>query len=206
MVPSCCNTQQAHFCGQSQAAILPAAQDPGHVLIHFDEALMQADSSDCGHGWPLLAKTKGHRQTMPRGHLALEKPAPPSHLPGRWQPPPCSMLLSLWQAEGLGKQWAQAGYSGDPPRSHRGRGPLRSREKTYDISRTQVSRTQPSINAPSPLSPCPHARSLTSTTLQTGTLGPTQHLPTHLATATSSSLRTPHSLLTHTLDGPPNPP
>lgn len=44
----------------------------------------------------------------------------------------------------------------------------------------------------------PPPRSLMPTTLQMGTLGPTQHLPTHLATATPSSLGAPHTLLTHT--------
>lgn len=52
------------FCGQGWEAALPAAQDLGCVLIHFDEVLMQADSSDCGHGWPPLAKTKGRGQRM----------------------------------------------------------------------------------------------------------------------------------------------
>lgn len=55
-------------------ARLPTAQGES---VHFNEALMQADSSDGGHGWTVSApKDKGTRQ----GHCRV---GPGSHLPDR---------------------------------------------------------------------------------------------------------------------------
>lgn len=38
----------------------PAQQDSGRVLIHLDEALMQADSSDCGQAGDCLKDKVTH--------------------------------------------------------------------------------------------------------------------------------------------------
>lgn len=79
---------------------------PGQVPVHFNEALMQADSSDHSQGWWLPAKAGAGAVCV-----ALRDTLAPPHLPGR--PWPLSRHLdagSLWQAalcvagasEGLG--------------------------------------------------------------------------------------------------------
>lgn len=162
------------FRGQSQEAALPAAHDPGCVLIHSDEVLMQADSSDCGHGWSTVAKTKGRGQTMGISSTSPQEAgtALRHFLAGDSQL--CSGFLSLWQAElhGAGTRESRghrpAAREILPGHTMPGASPFQGKGLRcfQDLRRPATVR-------------CPHARSLTPTTLETR--GLTQHLPTHLA-------------------------
>lgn len=86
-------------CGQTSTAALPAARAPGRVLVPLHQALMQADSSDCGRLATDRCKDKG-----PHGGAD----------DGAWPPPgPGDALCasrhgfpSLWQGRDFKKQWA----------------------------------------------------------------------------------------------------
>ena len=72
--------QQARSHPGARAGWLPCQQDSGRVLIHLDEALMQADSSDCGQPGDCL-KDKVTRGASWCRHLAGRGSphAPPGH-------------------------------------------------------------------------------------------------------------------------------
>lgn len=154
---------------------------PGQVPVHFNEALMQAESSHHSQGWWLPAKAGAGTVCA-----ALRDTLAPPHLPGR--PWPLSGHLDagspLWQAglcvagpsEGAGHRpaapWTLPGQTSTPFREHEARAETRS------------STPCPTACLPGPAPPGPHSTSLmltwpyraeaTPAALQTGTRAQSQ--------------------------------
>lgn len=100
--------QQAQSHPGARAGWLPCQQDSGRVLIHLDEALMQADSSDCGPARRLL-----ERQRDAWGEL-VPPPGRERVTPRTSQSPPCTVprahapLRHMRQQQLQKNQWTQA--------------------------------------------------------------------------------------------------